>query len=275
MTRAPQTSSESKLDVGNDVNGQIKVTVIEGHATILICNTKRRNAISKAMWQAIAEAIHTCDADRDIRLISIRGAGGTFVSGADISEFTANRDNPEQARAYEAANGAAFAALRKARTPTLALIEGYCFGGGVGLAAACDLRFASSTARFAIPAAKLGLAYPLEGMRDLVWLIGPAATKKLFFTADPIDAIEAQAMRLVEDVVSENRFEEAAKEYADTLLSRAPLTQVAAKFAIGSVVGSVDESEARKAADVCFASHDYAEGRNAFLEHRAPVFKGH
>lgn len=227
-----------------------------------------------AMWRQIAELVKRADDDPSVHLITLRGDGGTFVSGADISEFADTRASIERAKTYEAVNGAAFAALREAKTPTLALIEGFCFGGGVGLAAACDLRLASSTATFAVPAAKLGLAYPVDGVRDLVRLIGPGATKKLFFTADPISAEGALRLGFVEDVAHEDSFEAACEALVATILSRAPLAQRAAKSAIAAVGDPELTDQAARDADTCFGSEDYAEGWQAFLDKRAPVFTG-
>jgi enoyl-CoA hydratase/carnithine racemase len=252
----------------------IIVTTQQSHCAIGICNPERRNAVSLAMWQAIAEAVTTADSDPAVHLITLRGHEGTFVSGADISEFEETRSTPERAASYEAANGAAFAALRNARTPTLALIEGFCFGGGVGLAAACDLRIAASTARFAIPAAKLGLAYPMEGVRDLVRLIGPSATKRLFFTADPMDAPAALRIGFIEDMADEADFQSSADTLVATILSRAPLTLIAAKSAIAASYDPTVANIAQADARACFASEDFREGRQAFLEKRTAKFQG-
>lgn len=257
-----------------ETRGTITTTNAQGRCAIEISNPDRRNAISLAMWQTLAEAVKSADADASTRLITLRGHAGTFVSGADISEFEETRSTPERAAHYEAANGAAFAALRDARTPTLALIEGFCFGGGVGLAAACDLRLAASSARFAVPAAKLGLAYPVEGVRDLVRLIGPAATKRLFFTADPMDAETALRIGFIEELVDTEAFDNAAEKLVDTILSRAPLTQIAAKSAIAASFDDEQRDKAQSDATACFESEDYREGRSAFLEKRQPVFKG-
>lgn len=257
-----------------ETHGTITVTNSHGRCAVEICNPARRNAVSLAMWQALAQAVKTADTDPHTRLITLRGHAGTFVSGADISEFEQTRSTPERAAHYESANGAAFAALRDSRTPTLALIEGFCFGGGVGLAAACDLRLASGTARFAVPAAKLGLAYPVEGVRDLVRLIGPAATKRLFFTADAMNAETALRIGFIEELVDAERFDGAAEKLVTTILSRAPLTQMAAKSAIAASFDDTLKDIAQADAGACFASKDYREGREAFLEKREPDFKG-
>ncbi|MEQ8656281.1 MAG: enoyl-CoA hydratase-related protein [Hyphomicrobiales bacterium] len=261
------------MATNNDV-GTIECEIKGAHAALTIRNPTRRNAISLAMWKQLSALVGQMDDDPSVHLITLRGHAGTFVSGADISEFAENRADVDRAKAYEAFNGAAFAALRDAKTPTLALIEGFCFGGGVGLAAACDLRLASSTAKFAVPAAKLGLAYPVDGVRDLVRLIGPGATKKLFFTADPISADVALRIGFVEDMVVADRFDQAADSLITTILSRAPFTQRAAISAVAAALDPDQEDHAKQDAEACFASEDYAEGWQAFLDKRPPLFRG-
>jgi enoyl-CoA hydratase/carnithine racemase len=169
-----------------------------------------------------------------VHLISLRGQDGTFVSGADISEFAENRADVDRAKAYEAFNGAAFAALREAKTPTLALIEGFVLAAASAWQRPAISAWHHRRARFAVPAAKLGLAYPVDGVRDLVRLIGPGATKRLFFTADPISADTALRIGFVEEMVEAESFQGAAEKLIATILSRAPLTQRAAKSAIAA-----------------------------------------
>ncbi|MFK7792752.1 MAG: enoyl-CoA hydratase-related protein [Devosiaceae bacterium] len=254
--------------------GMVELNCDGAHAAITIVNPARKNAVSLAMWQQIASLVEQADADPSIHLITLRGHSGTFVSGADISEFEETRSTVEKAAHYEAANGAALAALRNAKTPTLALIEGFCFGGGIGLAAASDLRLASSTAKFCVPAAKLGLAYPVEGVRDVARLIGPARVKRLFYTAEVLDAQAALSFGFVEDVAEKESFDAQAQELIQTILSRAPLTQRAAKSAVAAALDPAMEPQAQRDATTCFGSQDYAEGWNAFLEKRTPQFKG-
>lgn len=244
------------------------------HLALTIHNPARRNALNLAMWQQLSAALSEAAQDRTLRLITLRGHAGTFVSGADISQFEETRSTAEQAAAYEMFNGAAFAALRQSPIPTLALIEGFCFGGGVGLAAACDMRLASHTARFAVPAAKLGLAYPVAGVRDLVHLIGPGFTKKLFLTGEPIDAQSALRIGLVEQMVPGEDFEAEADRLIQTILARAPLTHRATKSAVAAALDPSLIGQANADAAACFASADYAEGRQAFLAKRPARFTG-
>ena len=258
----------------HDAIGRIELTQTGAHAALTIFNPARRNAMTLSMWKQLTEAVHELDADPRVHLITLQGHEGTFVSGADISEFAKVRGSLEEAQAYEAVNGATFDALRRSKTPTVALIEGFCFGGGVGIAAACDMRLASETARFSIPAAKLGLAYPVDGIADLVRLIGPGFTKRMFFTAEPIDAAAALRVGFVEDMATREEFEARCKTVIATILSRAPMTQRAAKAAIAAVYDGDLREAAMDHAAACFQSDDYQEGWKAFLEKRPPAFKG-
>lgn len=259
--------------------GRIRVDVVGSLGRIEIENPGRHNALSLAMWQAIPDAVAELDANPDVRLILIAGsAGGAFASGADISEFDEVRADAATSAAYEASNAAAFDAVRRASKPTLAMIRRFCMGGGVGLAAACDIRIASEDSLFAIPAARLGLAYPTEAVADIVALIGPSRTKDLFFTAKRIDAASALRIGLVDDVVADADLEAAVVAYAARVASLAPLTQQAVKAAIAALTspggGGPDLARARRLADACFDSADYAEGRAAFREKREPMFRG-
>ncbi|BBE70510.1 enoyl-CoA hydratase [Oharaeibacter diazotrophicus] len=257
--------------------GRITVDVIGGLGRIGIDNPGRHNALSLAMWQAIPEAVATLEAAEDVRVVVLTGSeGGAFASGADITEFDVVRADAATSASYEAANAAAFAALRRAEKPTVAVIRRFCMGGGVGLAAACDIRIAADDAVFAIPAARLGLAYPPEAVADIVALIGPSRAKDLFYTAKRIDAATALRIGLVDELVRDDELEAAAVAYVARVSALAPMTQRAVKAAIDAAVGSAagDWGRARELAELCFESQDYAEGRAAFREKREPVFTG-
>lgn len=258
------------------LEGRIHVETIGGLGRIVIDNPGRHNALSLAMWEAIPDAVAALEADADVRVIIVTGSGsGAFASGADISEFDVVRRDATTSKTYEAANAAAFAALRRAEKPTIAVIRRFCMGGGIGLAAACDIRIASEDTAFAIPAARLGLAYPAEAVADVVALIGPSRTKDLFFTAKRIDAATALRIGLVDDVVPDEDLESAATAYVARVAALAPLTQRAVKAAINAASGNgADWDRARSLAEACFDSADYAEGRAAFREKREPVFRG-
>lgn len=257
---------------------QILTHVEDRIGVITIDNEPRLNAVTLAMWRAIPQAIARLDANTNVRVIVLRGAGGkAFVSGADISEFAEVRRNAESARAYEADNAAAFSAIRTTRKPTIAMILGPCIGGGLGLALACDLRIAGTSAQFGIPAAKLGLAYPPDGMADIVAAVGSARAKELFFTARRVKADEAQRIGLVSEVVADEDLPAFVETLALTIADNAPLTISAAKAAIGSLMPGADsemKALATALADAAYDSADFREGRSAFLEKRKPKFEG-
>jgi enoyl-CoA hydratase/carnithine racemase len=241
-------------------------------------NPARHNAVSLEMWQAVAQILDDFNADDGIRVIVVSGAGGkAFVSGADISEFKEKRATEEAAAAYSKISEAARVKLQETLKPTIAMIRGYCIGGGVATALACDLRIAAEGSRFGIPAAKLGLGYAYDGIKKLIDVVGPAYAREIFYTARQFTAEEALRMGLVNRLVPDGELEGYVKSYCDMIAANAPLTIRAAKQVIREAVK--DESErdmelCRRVVTECFASADYAEGRTAFMEKRRPVFKG-
>lgn len=247
-------------------------------STLTINNPTRRNALTYEMWMALPGLISEAEAREDTRIVVLRGHGPeTFSAGADISEFETLRSNARDAEHYEQSNIDAFKALRTCRHPTLALIRGHCLGGGFGLAAACDLRFAAPDTRFGIPAARLGLAYPPSAIKDIVALIGPSETKALFFSARPITTDKAHAIGFITEIVDDKDLDHTVRETAHQITANAPLTLSAAKAAIDAVLPGADQDAALRAgqmAKVCFDSQDFAEGRTAFLEKRPAKFKG-
>lgn len=241
-------------------------------------NPERHNAVSLAMWEQAGDLLEVFASDDAIRVVILTGAGvRAFVSGADISRFENERGTEAAVRKYGAAVERVYAAVHDFPKPTIAMIRGYCIGGGLGLAVSCDLRIASDTARFAMPAAKLGLGYDLTGMRRLVAVLGPSFTKEMFFTARQFDAAEASVMGLVNRVVPDGEIETFTRDYADSIAANAPLTVAAAKFIVGEL--SKDESardlaRGTEMVERCFTSGDYQEGRRAFMEKRRPDFSG-
>jgi enoyl-CoA hydratase/carnithine racemase len=212
-----------------------------------------------------------------VRVLVVRGAGdGPFASGADIAEFETVRADSAGGRAYEADNEAAFEALARLPQPTIAMIRGFCLGGGFGLALACDLRIAGADAVFGIPAGRLGVGYPPGAMRMVVAAVGASAAKDLFFTARRIGAVEARALGLLQRVVPDAELEGNALALAQTIAANAPLTIQAAKVAIDHTAGLSHRHSPDPAAlaDACFDSADYREGRAAFLAKRSPFFTG-
>jgi enoyl-CoA hydratase len=245
---------------------------------LVLNRPERRNALSAEMWRAIPELVRELSEDVNVRTIAIRGEGDeAFAAGADISEFAANRDDAEAARRYDAMTLASFTALQDCRKPVLAVIDGYCIGGGLALALACDVRIASDRSTFALPPARLGLAYPLAGLRQLLAAVGAARAKELLFTARRIDGGEALRIGLVHSAVPAASLMAEADSFLAMIEANAPLSITAAKGMINALSGIArDASTAELAAlaDACFDSADYEEGRRAFLEKRPPRFSG-
>lgn len=246
-----------------------------GH--IIISNPPRFNAMTKAMWQAFGDGVEALDANRAVRVIVVRGEGTqAFVSGADISQFGEARTAADQQREYDAIVQRAYEAPRQAGKPVIAAIQGYCIGGGLGLAAACDLRICSRTARFRMPAARLGLGYAVAGVRHFVSLIGYQAVIDLFGTARVFDAAEAHRIGFVSQVVEAEQIDALVEGIARTIAANAPLTLSAVKLAARTV--DDDDAALAQAAEravlVCAESQDYREGTAAFIAKRPPVFSG-
>jgi enoyl-CoA hydratase/carnithine racemase len=249
-----------------------------GVGYVIFNNPERHNAVSLDMWEAASAILEGFARDNDVRVVVLTGAGGkAFVSGADISRFGDERANEEAIARYNSAVEQANLAVYEFPKPTIAMIRGYCLGGGVGLAVCCDLRICTGNARFAIPAAKLGLGYGYAGVKRLSDIVGPAFAKEIFFTARQFDAAEAQTMGLVNRVVPEPELETYVKNYAEMIAGNAPLTVNSVKYIVGEVLKDESKRNTARCAELvatCFTSNDYTEGRLAFMEKRKPVFTG-
>ncbi|MCL6708013.1 enoyl-CoA hydratase-related protein [Pseudomonas sp. R2.Fl] len=265
------------MKLTNDfAGGRLRAASRDHVGTLVLDNPERKNAITLSMWRSIPEAIHWLTAEALARVIVVSGAGDKdFSAGADISEFPTVRKDAETARDYEAANSAAFAAIRDARVPVIAAIRGICYGGGFGLAAACDLRLADETAAFAVPAARLGLAYPADAVRDFLLSLGPQLARKALYTGVPMTAADLAGGFLLE-MTPPGALDGAAFELAGTIARNAPISVQAGKLALRAAESHdpVLLSEAEVAGASTFDSADYAEGRAAFAERRKPVFTG-
>jgi enoyl-CoA hydratase/carnithine racemase len=261
-----ETKSESRIDAR-------KLGAI---GWLIFNNPARRNAVSLGMWEAIPRVLDDFAADREIRCVVLAGEGDkAFVSGADISQFEAQRSDPEAVQRYEAIAEAAQAKLQGFDKPTIAMVRGYCLGAGVNIANVCDLRIAGDDARFGIPAAKMGLGYRASSMQSLVGVVGAAYAKEIMLTARQFTAAEAKAMGLVHHVMPVAELEKFTREYCEGVAANAPLTMRAAKRIIREVARSeYDAALCRSWVKECFDSADYIEGRKAFMEKRKPVFKG-
>jgi enoyl-CoA hydratase len=241
-------------------------------------NPARHNAVSMSMWESIPRALDAFERDPEIRLVIVRGAGEkAFISGADISEFKEKRSSQEASAAYNAAGDAAHHALQEFSKPTIAMIRGYCIGGGCGVAVCCDIRIAADDSVFSIPAGRLGLGYRYDGIRRLIDLVGPAFATEIFFTARKFNAQEAVAMGLINRLVPAAELESYVNNYANMIADNAPLTLAAVKRSVLERFKDPETRDLKRCQDMvdaCFASKDYEEGRTAFMEKRRPAFKG-
>ena len=257
---------------------KILAEVKDGIGWLTFNQPERRNAICLEMWQGIGDVLEAYQADPEVRVVVMAGAGGkAFASGADISEFDQHRSNAEQRRNYEEISARGNAWLAKFSKPLIAMIHGFCIGGGLATALNADVRFATPASTFGIPAAKLGLGYEYAGLAKLARLVGPSVARDIMFTARFMDAEEAKSIGLINFVVEASELEQAVTDYARLIAANAPLTVFAAKAAVDAFEKYSMTEASREVAhlvDTCFDSEDYKEGRKAFAEKRPPVFQG-
>jgi enoyl-CoA hydratase/carnithine racemase len=238
----------------------------------------KKNAINDAMWRGIPEAMARYDADREVRCVAFRGAGTeAFASGADISEFAKIRAERAAVSQYDGLLDRVLHSIQGSPKPSVAMIHGFCMGGGLEVALACDLRYCGRSAQFGIPAAKLGLAYSIEGHKRLLETVGHARAREIMFLGRRYPADEAFAMGLVHRILPDEQLEKFTTEVIDTLVQNAPLSIANSKTQIEEYVkasGEPDHARMQAAIERCAKSADYEEGRRAFMEKRKPRFSG-
>jgi len=252
--------------------------VEDGIGWITFNNPERRNAISLEMWEGLGVILESYQNDDDVRVVVMKGAGDkAFVSGADISEFDSKRGSAEQKKQYGEISANANRWLGKLDKPLIAMIQGFCIGGGLATALSADIRFASPDSTFGIPAAKLGLGYDYGGLKVLCNLVGPSRAKDIMFSARFLEVEEALNIGLINFVVPKEDLEQKVKAYAKTISGNAPLTVKAAKAAVNEAMKDAlnrDLDSINAMVNACFDSDDYKEGRRAFKEKRKPEFFG-
>ncbi len=257
--------------------GTVRIEREGGIGFLVFEYLERRNAISLDMWLEIPRQVRALEADEEVRVVVLRGAGDVaFISGADISEFSRARSG-SAAMEYNASNERAFESLLSMEKPLIAMIHGFCVGGGVAIALTADLRYAADDAVFAIPAARLGLGYPASGIETLMQVVGASAAKELFFTAKRFTAEEALSRHLLNEVRPKAELESFVRGIAGLIAENAPLTVRSGKTIVRELLkppSDRDTSLIDRTIAACYESEDYAEGVRAFLEKRAPSFKG-
>jgi enoyl-CoA hydratase len=272
MLDVPKKSDKSFAD------GKILQSVADGVGIITFNNPEKRNAMSLDMWEGFGHALVELRDDADVRVVILVGAGDkAFVSGADISQFEKNRHNAEASEEYAKRSAAQRALLADYPKPTIACIRGFCLGGGMQVAMMADIRVASDNSQFGIPAAKLGIAYGYDGLKNLVSLVGPSWARLLMYTGMRIDSAEGLRIGLVDRVVPDAELWSATSEIARTISGNAPLAIQAAKITIAQVLKDPDKRDMdaiKVIGAACMDSEDFREGRRAFMEKRKPRFTG-
>ena len=264
------------MAVQTDVGNELLYEVRDGIAYLTFNRPQARNALTFAMYEGLAEICAAANEDRSIRAMILTGAGEkAFAAGTDISQFR-TFDSPEDALGYEARMDRVLGTLERCRVPTIAAIAGACTGGGAAIAACCDLRIGASNARFGFPVARtLGNCLSMSNYARLAALIGPARVKDIIFTARLIDAREAQAIGLLNEVVDDPAaLMPRAEELARTIAGNAPLTLQATKEALRRLQARMVAGEGEDLIVMCYMSRDFREGMDAFLNKRTPSWRG-
>ena len=258
--------------------GKMLATADDGVGLITFNQPEKRNAMSVEMWDGLGDILREFREDHGVRVVIMTGAGHkAFVSGADISQFERQRNNAEARAEYEQRTRAGREGLERFDKPVIARIRGFCLGGGLAIAMQADLRIAAADSEFGIPAARLGIAYGFQSVRQLIELVGPANTRMILYTGARIDAQEAARIGLVNRVVADEDLSDTVLEIARQIADNAPLSVAASKLTVEQALrdpGQRDMDAIKRAGDACFDSADYREGRTAFMEKRPPRFQG-
>ncbi len=259
-------------------SGKMLAQVTDGVGLITFNQPEKRNAMSVEMWDGLTAILEAWIADDAVRVVVLTGAGDkAFVSGADISQFEKSRSDADAQRAYEQLTSRGRAMLAGFPKPVIARIQGFCLGGGLGIAMQADIRIASADSAFGIPAAKLGIAYGFDMVRRLMSLIGQAPARLMLFGGERIDAAEALRIGLVNQVVPVEALDATVTKLARNMAGNAPLSVTGMKMIVEQVLrdpAERDMAAVTQAVAACFDSQDYREGRTAFMEKRKPVFTG-
>jgi enoyl-CoA hydratase/carnithine racemase len=254
---------------------EIRIERCDGIAHVILNRPSVKNAVTLAMWRELAEIFSRFTGDQEIRGIVLRGAGKDFSVGADISEFEKIRNDRHQSAAYEVAVDSCSSAIAALGKPVVAVISGYCLGGGCHLALACDFRFADRTARIGIPSAKLSIVYGVHSVQRLLALTGVSNAKRILYSADGYSAEQAVSMGLIDELHVDPSL--AAEKFLQHLAANAPLSIAGAKYLLNGLsmgAGALDLAAAQRLIDEASDSEDFKEGRRAFAEKRPPLFRG-